>query len=206
MQLRGSCAAKFFDPNMSHVYEFAMVSTWTPTQEAPGNAHWRVLPPLRPIRLPDGDRTVWLGDETDRTFECFKEENEAPQQLVSMWGAPPTTNKVILNVHVELKHRSFDMTAAMLSGVQAWQETFFYSQHLVASQIYVHCRAELLAATMVQSTQDIVLVGRNGVIDPRSIVWEGRFYSSSMVCLQYRPRRRLRQKLALRAFFMNSAY
>ena len=163
---------------MSHAYEIAMVSTWTPTQEVPDNAHWRVLPPLRSIRLPDEDRTVWLADKTDGTFECFNEENEAPKQLVSMWGAPSTagfvlvspgsTDKVILNIHVELKRRSLDMA--------------------------------------VQSTQDIVLVGRNGVIDPRSIVWEGRFYSSSMVYLQHRPRWRLRETLDLRAFFMNDVH
>ena len=139
----------------------------------------------------------------DGAYDWFKEENGAPKQLVSMWGAPPTvgyllvrpgaTDKAILNVHAELKRRSSDMGATMLSSVQAWQLSFTPSKLLQAKSTY-----------MVQSTQDIVLVGRNGVIDPR--FWDGRFHSSSMVYLQYRPRRRLREKMDLRAFFMNDVH
>ena len=47
--------------------------------------------------------------------------------MVAMWGAPPTvgyllvrhgaTDKIMLHVHVELKRRSFQLSATMLSGV-----------------------------------------------------------------------------------------
>ena len=72
------------------------------------------------------------------------EANEAPKQVVALWGALPTvgyllvrhgaTDKIMLNVHVELKRRS----ATMLSGLQVWQDTFFYRQQIVASQILIH--------------------------------------------------------------------
>ena len=159
---------------------------------------------------------VWIGDKNDRIYKAFLEANEAPKQVVVLWGVPPTvgyllvrhgaTDKIMLNVHVKVKRRSFQMSATMLSGVQVWQDTSFYSQQIVASQILTHCRMHLLNASMVQSTQELVLIGRNGVIDPRTIIWEGRFHSSSMMYLQSRFRRRLRDKPHLRVVFSHEVH
>ena len=144
------------------------------------------------------------------------EANEAPEQVVALWGPPPTvgyllvrhgaTNKIMLNVHVELKRRSFEMSATMLLGAQVWQDRFFYSQQIVASQVLMHWRTHLLNANMVQSTQELVLIGRNGLIDLRTIIWEGRFHSSLMIYLQSACRRRFRDKTDLRVFFFHEVH
>ena len=147
--------------NMSYVFEFAMVATWTKDQTPPCNACWRVLPSLRSIRLPPVERTVWIGDSNDPAYKAFLEENDAPMQGVSMWGAPLTvgyvlvrrgaSDKTMVNVHVELNRRSFQLSATMLSGAQFSQDRLFYSQQIVASQISMYCPA-LLRNNMMQST------------------------------------------------------
>ena len=202
--------------NMSYAFEFAMVATWMKNQTPPGNACWRVLPRLRSIQLPPVERTVWIGDRNDPAYKAFLKENDAFKQVMSMWGAPLTvgyvlvrrgaTDKIMLNVHVQLNRRSFQLSATMLSGSQFWQDTFFYSQQIVASQISMYCRTILLSINMVQSTQKLVLIGRNGVIDPRAIIWEGRFHSGSMIYLQSGCRRRLRDKTGLRASFFHEVH
>ena len=204
-----SCLCTLVDI-MSYVYEFAMVATWTRDQLPPGNACWRVLPPLRSIRLPPAERAVWIGDNSEPAYWAFLAENDAPKQGLSMWGAPPSTgyvlvrrgatDKILVNIHVELLCRSFELSATMLSGARFWQGSFFFSQHVVASQISMHCQTILLNIILMQSTQELVPVGGNGVIDPVAIIWERRFHSSSMIYLQSGcPRRRLRDKTDLRA-------
>ena len=118
---------------------------------------------------------VLCGLGNDSAYKAFLEEHDAPKQKVSMWGAPLTvgyvlvrrgaTDKIMVNVHVQLNRRSFQLSATMLSGARFWQDTFFYSQQIVASQISMYCRTILLNINMMQLTPELVLVGRNGVID-----------------------------------------
>ena len=143
-------------------------------------ACWRVLPPLRSIRLPPVERIVWTGDSSEPAYRAFWAENYAPTHGLSMWGSPPATgyllvrrgatDQTLVDIHVELHRRSFELSATVLSGAEFWQDSFYCSQQVVASQISMHCRAILLNINMMQCAQELVLVGRNGVIDRAAII------------------------------------
>ena len=160
---------------------------------------------------------LWIGDSSEPAYRAFLTENDAPKQVLSMWGSPPTagyllvrcgaTDRRLEKMHVELRRRSFELSATMLSGSKFWQDSFYCNQQVVASQISMHCRAILLNVNMMQCTQELVLVGRNGVSDPVAIIWDGRFHSSSMVYLQSEGmKRRLRGKTDLRTFFFEEVH
>ena len=84
-------------------------------------------------------------------------------------------------MHVLLGRNTFELTGTLMSGLQVWQKTFSFDQRVVARDVRQQAMGEMLEAKLMQSTQDLIMVGSIGVISPAATLWDGKLRSSSEV-------------------------